>query len=56
MQQAVEQGDMGRLLALIMQVEAQDAQVARGLRELADRYDYERLSLLLDDQGGETSA
>ncbi|MBS3938826.1 MAG: CHASE domain-containing protein [Peptococcaceae bacterium] len=56
MQQAVEQGDMGRLLSLITQVEAQDAQVARGLRELADRYDYETLSLLLEDQGGEASA
>jgi len=48
---AVEEGDMQRLLKLISRVEELDRVVARGLRALADRYDYEKLGELLGRQG-----
>lgn len=51
MRQAVEEGDMTRLLELIDQIEPQEPVVARALHALADRYDYAQLSSLLDDGG-----
>ena len=51
MRNAVEEGDMGRLLELIGQAEKIDADVAKGLYVLADQYDYEALSVILAYKG-----
>ncbi|MDZ7698116.1 MAG: response regulator [Deltaproteobacteria bacterium] len=50
MRQAVDEGDMAGLQALIAQVEETDAETARKLRNLADRYDYETLTQVLIKQ------
>ncbi len=47
MRQAVDEGDMAGLQALIDQVEETDAEAARKLRNLADQYDYETLTQVL---------
>ncbi|GBC79582.1 Autoinducer 2 sensor kinase/phosphatase LuxQ [bacterium HR09] len=47
MRQAVAEGDMARMAELLNQAAAYDAQVAQGLRALAERYDYETLEKLL---------
>jgi CheY-like chemotaxis protein len=52
MQQAVAEGDMACLRALITQVEKVDGNVARGLRDLSERYDYEKLGEILGRDGG----
>lgn len=51
MRQAVEEGDMIKLVKLIDQVAPQNAEIAKVLRDLADRYDYERLVDLLEQRG-----
>jgi PAS domain S-box-containing protein len=51
MRQAVDEGDMARLHALIAQIEEKDAAAARKLRNLADQYDYETLTHVLTEQG-----
>jgi len=48
MNQAVAEGDMARLTKLIGHAEKIDSVVARSLRALADRYDYEKLRKWLD--------
>ncbi|MGE4345467.1 MAG: CHASE domain-containing protein [Geoalkalibacter sp.] len=48
MRLAVDTGDMVKLRALIAQVEATDARTARKLKNLADQYDYETLSRILE--------
>jgi hypothetical protein len=48
MRQAVGDGDMAGLHALIAQIEETDAETARKLRNLADRYDYETLTQVLE--------
>ena len=48
MSQAVAEGDMARLTELIGHAEKVDSVVARGLRVLADRYDYEKLRQWLE--------
>ncbi|MDZ7760166.1 MAG: PAS domain S-box protein [Desulfovermiculus sp.] len=50
--QAVDEGDMAGLNALIAQIEEKDAEAARKLRNLADQYDYETLSQILINQNG----
>jgi PAS domain S-box-containing protein len=52
MKQAVADGDMIRLGALITQVEAVDINAARALHALAERYDYQRIDEWL--QKGDT--
>jgi len=47
LRQAVDEGDMAGLQALIAQVEDTDAAAARKLRNLADQYDYDTLTQLL---------
>jgi PAS domain S-box-containing protein len=47
MRQTVDEGDMARLRELIIQVEEKEAATAHKLRNLANQYDYETLSLLL---------
>ena len=49
MREALEQGDIVRLRELIAQVEKTDRDAARGLRTLADQYDYEKLAQWLDN-------
>ncbi len=51
MRQAVEDGDMSRLMELIDRVEPQDGVTASVLRNLADRYDYDALLHQLDNGG-----
>ncbi len=54
MRQAVDEGDMAGLQALITQVEETDAEAAHKLRNLADQYDYGTLShVLVNLKGGE---
>lgn len=48
MRQAVDEGDMARLSELIDRVKKIDGVAARGLKALADRYDYERLGQVLE--------
>ena len=55
MRQAVNEGDMAGLHARIAQVEEKDAEAARKLRNLADRYDYETLTQVLAEQEERTS-
>jgi len=50
LRQAVDEGDMAGLKALIAQVEKMDAEAARKLWNLADQYDYEALTQLLAKQ------
>ncbi|MEA2059101.1 MAG: response regulator [Thermodesulfobacteriota bacterium] len=47
MLEALAEGDITRLLELIRQVEPLDRDTARGLKALADRYDYSTLEKLL---------
>jgi CheY-like chemotaxis protein len=47
MDQAVAEGDMTRLMGLIARVEKIDSRVARGLRALANRFEYEKLGQVL---------
>ena len=47
MRDAVAQGDMARLMELIDQGAVLDESAARGLKALADRYDYATLAELL---------
>jgi hypothetical protein len=47
MRQAILTGDMDRFTRVLPDVAARDAAVAEGLRELADRYDYDALGELL---------
>jgi PAS domain S-box-containing protein len=51
MRQAVDEGDMAGLRALIAQVEETDAHVAHKLRNLADEYHYGMLIQVLTRQG-----
>lgn len=51
MQQAVAEGDMAQLMELIALVETVDSNGARRLQALADQYDYEKLSEILDTRG-----
>ncbi|KAF1081680.1 MAG: hypothetical protein GQF41_2020 [Candidatus Rifleibacterium amylolyticum] len=55
MRQSVEEGDMTQFLALLDRVDKLDAESARILRFLADRYDYLRLAALLA-KGGKDDA
>jgi len=50
--EAVEQGDMSRLTALIKEVEASNPALAAGLRSLAAAYDYEKLLELFSGARG----
>ncbi len=50
MRQAVDEGDMVGLRALIAQIEETDAEIASKLRNLADQYDYGSLTHLLGDR------
>lgn len=50
MREAVDEGDMAGLQALIDQVEETDAEAARKLRNRADQYDYETLTQVLTKQ------
>ncbi len=55
MRQAVDEGDMAGLMALITQAEETDAEVASKLRNLADQYDYETITQVLlkqESRGG----
>ena len=52
MRQAVAEGDIAHLMALIALAEKIDSHVARGLQALAGRYEYGKLSQLLEK--GET--
>jgi hypothetical protein len=47
MAEAVAEGDMNLLTELIHQVEDLDESAARGLKTLADQYDYTKLNELL---------
>lgn len=47
MRQAILTGDMDRFTRALPEVAERNACVADGLRELADRYDYEALAELL---------
>jgi PAS domain S-box-containing protein len=49
MQEAVAEGDMARLVELVRQVETLDRVAARGLKTLAERYDYTKLDELLSE-------
>ncbi|NLF95813.1 MAG: PAS domain S-box protein [Candidatus Riflebacteria bacterium] len=51
MRQSVDEGDMTQFLVLLERVEELDAESARALRFLADRYDYLRLATLLANGG-----
>ena len=51
MRQAVAEGDVAKLTALIAKVEKVDAQAALALRALADQYDYGKLSKWLQETG-----
>ena len=48
MRRAVEEGDITRLTELIVQVAKLDSVTALGLRDLAERYDYEKLDQWLE--------
>jgi CheY-like chemotaxis protein len=50
LQDAVRQGNKDSLDQLILKVAEQDARAARFLNELADNYDYDALTHLLDEQ------
>ena len=49
---AVEDGDMYRIRELIRSISAVDEKVGKELLLLAERYDYERLLELVNDEGG----
>ena len=49
LREAVLDGDIGRLLADIDQVEKLSPDAAAGLRQLASRFDYDRLLIWLDN-------
>lgn len=51
MRQAVTEGDVARLTALIDQVACIDGSIASGLQALADQYDYEKLIAWLEREG-----
>ncbi len=51
MRQDVAEGDIAHLTELIAQVEKIDSNVARVLQDLANRYEYEKLSRWLDEKG-----
>jgi CheY-like chemotaxis protein len=51
MAEAVAEGDMARLTELIRRVEDLDESAARGLKTLADQYDYTKLNELLGKGG-----
>jgi PAS domain S-box-containing protein len=51
MRQDVAEGDIGHLTELIAQVKKIDSNVARVLQALANRYEYEKLSKLLEKKG-----
>ena len=53
MRQAVEEGDIGQLAELIVQVEKLDSVKARVLQSLADGYDYARLGRWLEKEGSD---
>jgi PAS domain S-box-containing protein len=48
MREAMQDGDMLRLLGLLAEAAVVDAEVARGLRALAERYDYTALDEILN--------
>jgi PAS domain S-box-containing protein len=50
MRQAVSEGDIARLTETISHVAKVDSDVARALQALADRYDYEKISQLLEKE------
>jgi FixJ family two-component response regulator len=47
MRQAVTAADLDQLLATIQEVEERDPRIARGLRRLAEGFQYEKLLVLL---------
>jgi len=51
MRQDVAEGDIAHLTELIAQVEKIDSNVARVLQDLANRYEYEKLSRWLEEKG-----
>ena len=50
MLQAVEEGEIGHLIGLIVEVEKLDSVTARVLKSLVDRFDYERLGQWLKER------